>query len=299
MSASSDSGAVAVTTHSLRAMKSSGRPIVMVTAYDASSGRLADAAGVDAVLVGDSLGMTVLGYDSTLPVTLDDMVRHTAAVARVVRRALLVADMPFMTFQVSEEEALRNAGRLLAEAGAAAVKVEGGAGVAPTVARIVEAGIPVMGHVGLTPQSVHQLGGYRTQARTAAEAERLLADCRALEAAGAFSIVLECIPAELASAVTRELAVPTIGIGAGAGCDGQVQVFHDLLGLGERTPRHARRYTEVGDAILRALEAYTADVRSGTFPGEGNSAHMDAAELDALPVPLGRAGRGAGRTGKA
>ena len=266
-----------VTTLSLRAAKAAHRPIAMITAYDAPSARLVDEAGVDAILVGDSLGMVTLGYDSTLPVTLEDMLHHTRAVVRGTKRALVVADMPFMSFQISAEEALRNAGRLMAEGGARAVKLEGGAGIAPTVARLVEAGIPVMGHVGLTPQSVHQLGGYRVQAKETAAAIELVEDCRALEAAGAFAVVLECIPTELAAIVSAELSIPTIGIGAGAGCDGQVQVFHDLLGMGgEFTPRHATRYAEVGNAIRDAVERYTADVREGAFPKAINATSMDA-----------------------
>jgi 3-methyl-2-oxobutanoate hydroxymethyltransferase len=269
-----------VTTATFRARKSAGQRIVMITAYDTPTARLVEQAGVDAILVGDSLGMTVLGFDSTLSVTLDDMVRHSAAVVRGASRALVVADMPFMSFQVSPEDALRSAGRLMADGGAGAVKLEGGATVADTVRRIVEAGIPVMGHVGLTPQSVHQLGGYRVQAKDAAQALRLLDDCRALEDAGAFAIVLECIPAELASLASAELAVPTIGIGAGAGCDGEVQVLHDLLGLGGGfTPRHARRYAEIGDAVREAVSAYADDVRERAFPGEAQTAHMDAGVL--------------------
>jgi 3-methyl-2-oxobutanoate hydroxymethyltransferase len=269
-----------LTTTTLRALKQSRRPIVMVTAYDTPSARLADEAGVDAILVGDSLGMTVLGFTSTLPVTLDDMVRHTAAVARGAKRPLVVADMPFLTFQVSAEEAVRNAGRLIAEGSAAAVKVEGGADIASTVRRIVGVGIPVMGHVGLTPQSVHALGGYKVQAKESAAAIKLLEDCHALQDAGAFAIVLECIPAELAAIASSELAIPTIGIGAGAGCDGQVQVFHDLLGLGgDFTPRHAKRYAEIGTAIRNAIEAYADDVRDAAFPGDAQSTRMDSAAL--------------------
>lgn len=262
--------AAAVTTATLRSMKADGRPLVMVAAYDKPSARLADEAGVDVILVGDSLGMTVLGHDSTLPVTLDAMVHHTAAVSRARTRAMVVADMPFMTFQISAEEALRAAGRLLAEGGAAAVKLEGGMRIAPTVRRLVEAGIPVMGHVGLTPQSVHQLGGYRVQAKDDAGAAALIDDCRSLEEAGAFSVVLECIPAELAAKVTGMLSVPTVGIGAGPACDGQVQVFHDLLGLGGGfVPKHARRYVDAGSIIREALAAYTAEVRDGTFAPDG------------------------------
>jgi 3-methyl-2-oxobutanoate hydroxymethyltransferase len=275
-----------VTIATFRARKEAGQRIVMVTAYDTPTARIVEQAGVDAVLVGDSVGMTVLGFDSTLPVTLDDMVRHTAAVSRGVSRALVVADMPFMSFQVSPEDALRNAGRLMADGGAGAVKLEGGVAVADTVRRIVEAGIPVMGHVGLTPQSVHQLGGYKVQAKEAAAAFRLLEDCRALEEAGAFSIVLECIPAELASLASSELAVPTIGIGAGPGCDGEIQVLHDILGLGgDFTPRHAKRYAEVGDVIRDAVASYAEDVRAREFPGEAQTTHMDAAAFAEVASP--------------
>jgi 3-methyl-2-oxobutanoate hydroxymethyltransferase len=208
------------------------------------------------------------------------MVRHTAAVTRGAKRPLIVADMPFLTFQVSAEEAVRNAGRLIADGGAAAVKVEGGADIAPTVRRIVDVGIPVMGHVGLTPQSVHALGGYKVQAKESAAAIKLLEDCHALEDAGVFAIVLECIPAELAAIASSELVIPTIGIGAGAGCDGQVQVFHDLLGLGgDFTPRHAKRYAQIGTAIRAAIEAYTDEVRDGAFPGDAQSTRMDSAAL--------------------
>jgi 3-methyl-2-oxobutanoate hydroxymethyltransferase len=272
-----------VTTATLRARKAAGQRIVMITAYDAPSARLVDEAGVDAILVGDSLGMTVLGFDSTLPVTLDDMVRHTAAAVRGARRALVIADMPFMSFQVSSEDALRSAGRLMAEGGAGAVKLEGGTAVAETVRRIVTAGIPVMGHVGLTPQSVHQLGGYKVQAKEAGSAAALLDDCRTLQAAGAFAIVLECVPAELAALASAELDIPTIGIGAGVGCDGEVQVYHDLLGLGgDFKPKHAKRFAEVGDAVREAVAAYADEVRSGTFPGEEQSTHMDPQVLEGL-----------------
>ena len=269
-----------VTALTLRAMKSARRPIAMVTAYDASSARLADSAGVDAILVGDSLGMVVLGYDSTLPVTVDDVLRATAAVTRTVRRPLVIADMPFMSFQVSAEEALRNAGRFVAEAGAQAVKLEGGVRIAATVTRVVEAGIPVMGHLGLTPQSVNELGGYRVQGRESGPAAALIEDARALEEAGAFGIVLECIPAELAALVSAQIDIPTIGIGAGAGGDGQVQVFHDLLGLaGDFKPRHARRYVDAGAIITKALSEYVADVRSGTVVTDEMCTSMDPRAL--------------------
>jgi 3-methyl-2-oxobutanoate hydroxymethyltransferase len=296
-----------ITTTALRAAKAARRPIVMITAYDAPSARLVDEAGVDVILVGDSLGMVVLGHDSTLPVTMDDMVYHTRAVVRGATRALVVADMPFMSFQLTAEEALRNAGRLMSEGGAHAVKLEGGAAVVPTVARITGAGIPVMGHVGLTPQSVHQMGGYKVQAREAAAALTLLEDCRAMQDAGAFAIVLECIPTELAAMVSAELDIPTIGIGAGAGCDGQVQVFHDLLGLGgEFAPRHAKRYADIGAAIRSAVETYANDVRDGAFPTAAESSAMDSAVVAEVvtartgglrAVGEGGAGLRAGRKG--
>ncbi len=281
-------GGARVTTTTLAAMKAAGEPVVMVTAYDAPGARLVEAAGVDVILVGDSLGMTVLGYESTLPVTVDDMLRATAAVARSASRALVVADMPFLSYQVSPEDALRNAGRFLAEAGASAVKIEGGAAVAPLVEFLVGAGVPVMGHVGLTPQSVNVFGGYAVQARDLDGAIALVEDCLELEAAGAFAVVLELVPAELAAIVSEELTIPTIGIGAGAGCDGQVQVFHDLLGLGEFTPRHAKRYADIGGAITKAVSQYAADVRVGAFPAEANLTHLDAeviAELDRTLPP--------------
>jgi 3-methyl-2-oxobutanoate hydroxymethyltransferase len=278
-----------VTTSAFRARKAASQRIVMVTAYDVSAARLVDAASVDAILVGDSLGMTVLGHSSTLQVTMDDMLRATAAVVRGTRRALVIADMPFMSYQASVEDALRNAGALMA-AGAGAVKLEGGAHVAPTVAALVAAGIPVMGHLGLTPQSVNQLGGYRVQGKDAAAALKLVDDCHALEDAGAFAIVLECIPAELAQLASSELSIPTIGIGAGAGCDGEVQVFHDLLGLGgDFTPKHAKHYAELGEAVRVAVAAYAADVRDGTFPGEEQTTHLDPKVL--AEVRAARAGR--------
>ena len=275
-----------VTTTTLSDMKVAGDPIVMVTAYDTPSARLAEEAGVDAILVGDSLGMTVLGYDSTLPVTLDDMLRHTAAVVRGTSRALIIADMPLLTFQVSPEEAIRNAGRILAETGATAVKLEGGVTIAPTVERMVAAGIPVMGHIGLTPQSVNVVGGYKVQGRETDSAIALVQDALALEAAGAFAVVLELVPAELAAIISEEVSIPTIGIGAGGGCDGQVQVFHDLLGLGTFMPKHAKRYADVGDAIRSAIGAYAAEVRSGAFPAEENLSHLDADVVGELETAL-------------
>ena len=244
-----------VRTSKLLEMKQVGEPIVCVTAYDYTMARLVDEAGIPVVLVGDSLGNVVLGYDSTLPVTLDDMLHHTRAVVRGAKDALIVTDMPFMTYNASVEDALRNAGRLLQEGGAQAVKLEGGAFVAGTVRCLTENGIPVMGHLGLTPQSVHQLGGYRVQARTAGQARRLLDDALALEDAGAFSIVLEMVPGNVAQAVTERLTVPTIGIGAGPGCDGQIQVLHDILGLGARQPRHAKAFADL-NAHARCAPPY-------------------------------------------
>ncbi len=266
---------VRITANALIAMKRAGRPITVITAYDYPSARLVEVAGVDAILVGDSLGMVVLGHGSTLPVTMDDMVRATAAVTRATSRVLVIADMPFMSYQASPESALLNAGRLLAEGGAHAVKLEGaGSTTLMLTEDLVEAGIPVMGHVGLTPQSVNVLGGYSTQAKEASAAARLLEDCVALQEAGVFAIVLECIPAELAARASELLAVPTIGIGAGVMCDGQVQVFHDLLGIGEFVPKHAKRYADVAGVIHDAVSAYGDDVRSRAFPAEEQSTHV-------------------------
>jgi 3-methyl-2-oxobutanoate hydroxymethyltransferase len=264
----------------LAEMKRRGQPIAMVTAYDAPGGRLADQAGVDLILVGDSAAMTVLGHDSTIPATMEEMLILTRAVTRGAERPLVVADMPFGTFQVSDEEATRNAIRFVKEAGADAVKLEG---AGPTLARvqsIVGAGIPVMGHIGLTPQSATMLGGFKAQGRTAEKARRLLADARALEAAGCFSLVLEAVPAPVAARITRELSIPTIGIGAGLACDGQVLVWHDLLGLYEgRTARFVKRYADVGKVIRAALEAYVADVRERQFPEEQHTYAMPDDEL--------------------
>jgi 3-methyl-2-oxobutanoate hydroxymethyltransferase len=232
------------------------------------------------LLVGDSLASVVLGYETTIHATMDDMVRHTQAVVRGTERALIVGDLPFMSYQVSAEEALRNAGRLLREGGAGAVKLEGGIIVAETVRRIVQAGVPVMGHIGLTPQSVHQLSGHKVQGRTADVAARLLADAEALEQAGAFAVVLEGMPTLLAAQVTRRLTIPTIGIGAGPECDGQVQVIHDLLGLfTDFVPRHARKYADLGEQIKAAARQYADDVREGAFPTAKESFSMDAAVL--------------------
>jgi 3-methyl-2-oxobutanoate hydroxymethyltransferase len=261
-----------VTAPAVVALKRKGEPITVVTAYDFPTARLADQAGVEILLVGDSVGTVMLGYDSTLPVTMDDMLHHTKAVARARTSAMVVGDMPFMSYQVSPEQAVTNAGRLVQEGGADAVKLEGGARVVEAARRIVEAGIPVMGHLGLTPQSVLAFGGYKVQARGEADQERLIADARALEAAGCFAIVLEGIPAKLGGVVSRELHVPTIGIGAGVHCDGQVLVSHDLMGLFHgRTPKFVRRYAEVGDVMRDAYARYVADVKERRFPSDAES----------------------------
>jgi 3-methyl-2-oxobutanoate hydroxymethyltransferase len=254
----------------LRAMKSSGTKITVLTAYDAGMARLLDRAGIDVILVGDSVGMVVLGYDSTIPVTIDMMVHHTAAVHRGVERALLVADLPFLSYQISTEQAMQNAGRLIQEGGAAAVKLEGGRNVVDAVRRLTQSGIPVMGHLGLTPQSVHVLGGFRQQARDEASACALLTDAKALQEAGVFSIVLESIPPELAKQVSESLDVPTIGIGAGPDCDGQVLVSNDAFGLNEGpVPSFVRQFAKLSDQISAAARAYIEDVRSRKFP-DGN-----------------------------
>lgn len=247
--------------------KERGEPIVMLTAYDYTSAKIAASAGVDILLVGDSLGMVIQGYDTTLPVTLDEMIYHTRAVVRGAPEALVIADLPFMTYQISPEQALATAGRVMQESGAQGVKLEGGAYMAETVRRLVQIGIPVMAHIGLTPQSVNQMGGWRVQGRSSAEAERLLADAKALAAAAAFALVLELTPAELAAAITAAIPIPTIGIGAGPHCDGQVQVLHDVLGLFEDfLPKHARRYAELAAAMRQAIGDYSADVRARAFP---------------------------------
>jgi len=278
----------------LQKMKAAGERIAMLTAYDFPSARIADRAGVPLLLVGDSLGMVVLGHDTTLPVTLNDMIRHAGAVVRGSETALVVCDLPFLTY-ASEADAVATVRRVMQETGAQAVKLEGGQPVLSIVRRLTELGVPVMGHLGFTPQSQNQLG-VRVQARDAAGARQLLKDALALEAAGAFAVVLELVPAALAAAVSQRLSIPTIGIGAGAGCDGQVQVWHDLLGLFEgKSPRHAKRFAEIGKVIETAVTAYVSEVRSGAFPTDSHSARMDPADLaraldpeDALgaePVP--------------
>ncbi|RJX23302.1 MAG: 3-methyl-2-oxobutanoate hydroxymethyltransferase [Ammonifex sp.] len=270
-----------VTTAHFRKWKEEKRPITMLTAYDFPLARLVDEAGIDSILVGDSVGNVVLGYESTLPVTMDEMIHHTRAVARGVSRALVIGDMPFLSYQVSREEAVRNAGRFLKEAGAHAVKLEGGQGVAEAVRAIVSSGIPVAGHIGLTPQYVHQLGGYRVQGRQAEAARRLLADAASLADAGVFCIVLECVPAEVAKRITSTVAVPTIGIGAGPDCDGQVLVTHDLLGLYSGfSPKFVKRYANLVEEMKKALGGFQKDVLRGEFPGPEHTFSMPAAELE-------------------
>ena len=272
-----------VTANDIKAMKAKGEKIPVITAYDYPTARLADDAEFPIILVGDSLGMVVLGYDSTIPVTMDDMVHHTGAVARGANHALIVVDMPFMSFQISSADALRNAGRLVQEGGAQSVKLEGGESVAEEVRRIVGSGIPVMGHVGLTPQSVHRFGGYRVQGKAREQAAQLLRDAQALEEAGAYAVVLELIPSPLARIITQRLTIPTIGIGAGPYCDGQVQVLHDMLGLyPDFVPKHTKQYLHLNELISDALRRYVQEVREGVFPTEKESFDMDEALLSEL-----------------
>lgn len=263
----------------LKRKKDEGEPIVMLTAYDYPTALAVDQAGIDVILVGDSLGMVVLGYENTLPVTMEDMLHHSKAVARGAKNALLVGDLPFMSYQASTAEAVRNAGRFLQEGGMQAVKLEGGQERVETVQAILAAGIPVMGHLGLTPQSVSVLGGYKPQGRTLEAAKKLYRDALALQAAGCFSLVLEAVPTELAGWLSQRLEIPTIGIGAGAQCDGQVLVIHDMLGLFERfTPKFVQRYAQLHKEIVAALQAYRQDVSTRTFPGETHTYTMPASE---------------------
>jgi 3-methyl-2-oxobutanoate hydroxymethyltransferase len=273
----------------LQQKKERGERISVLTAYDFPTARLLDEAGIDAILVGDSLAMVVLGHETTLEVTMEEMLHHAQAVSRGTRRALLVGDMPFMSYQADVGDAVRNAGRFLKEAGMDAVKLEGGREYADTVYALVRAGIPVQGHVGLQPQSVRRLGGYRVQGRTAEDARALVDDALALEAAGCFSIVLESVPSQVAGAITERLRVPTIGIGAGGETDGQVLVTHDLLGLYEPAPRFVRRYAHLGDEIRAAVEAYRTDVEGGRFPAPEHATLMSEQEWGALTATLGPA----------
>lgn len=261
-----------ITVPMLREKKQRGERIVTVTAYDFSAARLADRAGVDVVLVGDTVGIMALGYDTTVPVTLDDMLHHVRSVRRGLKWALLIADLPFGAYETGSDDAIRSSVRLMKEGGAQAVKLEGGAWLADTIRRMTNAGIPVIGHIGLMPQSVNLIGGHKAQGKDAVEAERILDDARALETAGAVGIVLEAIPAALAAQITNQISIPTIGIGAGAGCDGQVQVWNDILGIPPgKQYRHVKRYASVGDIIESALRTYAEEVRGGEFPTKENS----------------------------
>jgi 3-methyl-2-oxobutanoate hydroxymethyltransferase len=272
-----------VTINEIKEMKAKQEKIVMLTAYDYSTAKLVDEAGIPLILVGDSLGMVMLGYESTIPVTMDEMIHHTKAVVRGTKQALVIGDMPFMTYHTSIPDALRNAARFIQEGGAQAVKLEGGVNVAETVKRIVECGIPVMGHIGLTPQSIHQLGGHKVQGKTPEAAERLLKDARALEQAGAFAVVLELVPAPLSRLITQKLSIPTIGIGAGPDCDGQVQVISDLLGLfSDFVPKHAKQYAKLAGTIKTALADYIAEVKAGSFPTAEHSSTIDESLLEEL-----------------
>ena len=272
-----------ITVRHVAEMKERGEKIPMLTAYDYTTAALADAAEIPLVLVGDSLGMVVLGYESTVPVTLDDIIHHTKMVARGNKNSLIVADLPFMTYQIDPAQALGNAARLLQEGGAHTVKLEGGVNIASTVRRIVDCDIPVMGHIGVTPQSVNAFGGYRVRGRSVQQARQIVADALALEAAGAYAVVLELVPAPLSRLITEKLTIPTIGIGAGPHCDGQVQVLHDMLGLfTDFVPRHARQYANLGETIKEAFCRYAQEVRDGSFPTARESFTMDEAVLSDL-----------------
>ena len=269
-----------VTITQIKEMKQKGEKIAMLTAYDYATAKLIDEAGIPLILVGDSLGMVVLGYGSTIPVTMDEMIHHTKAVVRGTAKALVIGDMPFMTYQVSFEDALRNAAQFMQEGGAQAVKLEGGESMAETVKRIVSCGIPVMGHIGLTPQSINQLGGFKVVGKTPETAVRMLNDAIALDEAGAFAIVLECVPEPLSKLITETISVPTIGIGAGKYCDGQVQVISDLLGLyTDFVPKHAKQYAKLFEIIRKATADYIAEVQAGTFPTAKQSYAMDESVL--------------------
>ena len=272
-----------ITINDVRQMKRKGEKITMLTAYDYSTARIIDEVGIPLILVGDSLGMVVLGYESTIPVTIDEMLHHTKVVVRGTKRAMVIGDMPFMTYHISVEDALHNAARFIQEGGAQAIKLEGGVTVAEKVKNIVNCGIPVMGHIGLTPQSIYQLGGYKVQGKTPETAARLLEDARVLEQAGAFAIVLETVPTPLATLITKSISIPTIGIGAGIGCDGQVQVINDILGLfTDFVPKHAKQYARLTEIIRAAIAEYDREVKAGSFPTEEQSFSMDESILAEL-----------------
>jgi 3-methyl-2-oxobutanoate hydroxymethyltransferase len=275
-----------ITINDIREMKRTGEKITMLTAYDYSTAKIIDKCGLPMILVGDSLGMAVMGYDNTLPVTMDMMIHHSRAVVRGTEHCLVVGDMPFMTYHISTDDALRNATRFIQEAGTQAIKLEGGANVTDKVRRIVECGIPVMGHIGMTPQSVNQLGGHLVQGKKLEVAQKLIDDAKALEQAGAFCVVLECIPARLSALVTQSVGVPTIGIGAGPDCDGQVQVITDILGLSDFTPKHTKKYAQLMETMTQAISAYQAEVKAGQFPTKENSFIIDSAVLEQVKATL-------------
>ena len=272
-----------ISINKIREMKQKGEKITMLTAYDYVTAKLVEEAGIPMILVGDSLGMVVLGYESTIPVTMEEMLHHTKAVVRGTSKALIVGDMPFMTYHLSTEQALQNAARFIQEAGTQAVKLEGGVTVADKVKRIVDCGIPVMGHIGLTPQSINQIGGYKIQGKTPEVAARMLDDAKALEQAGAFSVVLETVPTALATLITEKISIPTIGIGAGAGCDGQVQIINDIMGsYTGYIPKHAKQYAKLVDIMSNAISQYHEEVTTGQFPTDENSFSMDESILSEL-----------------
>ena len=272
-----------ITIRDISKMKAEGKKIPMITAYDYTTATLAEAANIPLILVGDSLGMVVMGYESTIPVTLDDMLHHTKMVCRASKRSFIVSDLPFMTYQINESQAMTNAARLIQEGGAQSVKLEGGRNISSTVKRLVRNGIPVMGHLGLTPQSINTLGGYSIQGRDYEDAENLVLDALELEQAGVFALVLELVPEQLAGFISQKLSIPTIGIGAGVSCDGQVQVVHDLLGLDKNfLPRHAKQYARLADIIEDAFIKYSNDVRLEQFPTQEQSSSMDEAVLARL-----------------
>jgi len=272
-----------VTINQVKEMKPKGEKITMLTAYDYTTAKIIDEVGIPLILVGDSLGMVVLGYESTIPVTMEEMLHHTRAVVRGTKQAMVIGDMPFMTYHISVAEALKNAARFIQDGGAQAVKLEGGVTVAEKVSRIVDCGIPVMGHIGLTPQSIHQLGGYKVQGKTPEAANKLLEDALVLEEAGAFAIVLETIPTQLATLITQRISIPTIGIGAGIGCDGQVQIINDILGsFTDFVPKHAKRYSRLTDIMSSAITEYYNEVKAGSFPTAKQSFSMDESILAEL-----------------
>jgi 3-methyl-2-oxobutanoate hydroxymethyltransferase len=274
-----------VTVNQIKEMKQKGEKIAMLTAYDYPTAKIIDEAGIPLILVGDSLGMVVLGYESTIPVTMEEMLHHTKAVVRGTKQAMVIGDMPFMSYHVSADDALYNAGRFIQEGGAQAVKLEGGVSVMEKVTRLVGCGIPVMGHIGLTPQSIHQLGGFKVQGKTPEAAQRLLEDAIALEEAGAFAIVLETIPAQLARIITARVSIPTIGIGAGIYCDGQVQVISDILGsYTDFVPKHAKQYAKLSDIISKAVNQYQTEVKAGNFPTDKQSFSIDESLLAELKL---------------